>query len=99
MIKSNIKSAEQKFIELIEEYTVELRTDKFPHEYIYRNMEGKWLIWQKQKSRCTYIKWSLIWLFFEKEYNMGNKEIKSFMNNMLFKYLKIEGTTPIVCIG
>ncbi len=89
-----MKEPEQRFIELMGEYKIEIFCDTFPNAIIYKNMKSEWLIWHDQKSGETKISWHLIWLNLEREYNMQQDEVKALMRIFLYKYFKIQGTIP-----
>lgn len=91
-----MKTAEQKFIELFKEYTIEVLINDFPSNYVYRTLNGEWLIWHAQNMKSTFISFDLIWSIFENEYNMKYEEVQSFIKSMLFKYFNIIGTSPSI---
>ncbi len=94
-----MKTKEERFLELIGDlytgdYSIEVTLDKTLKIITFYNSKNEWLIKHDQKNGYTCIKWSLIWLVFEKEYDMKYNDIESFMKDMLLTNLKIEGTTP-----
>ena len=78
---------EERFLELIKNYSIELSIDSFPFSFTIYNFEGVLI---KMRIHYAIVSNSKIWSIFEKEYNMTESNIGIFINNMLLKYLNIK---------
>ncbi len=92
---------EERFKELIDclytgDYPVKITLDGSFKRIEFYNSKGDWLFDYNQRNGYTWIRWSLIWSVFEKEYDMEYDEIELFMKDMLLTHLKIKETTPTI---
>lgn len=73
-------------------YDVELDDKGF----IWRNGEGLWILYQEKqdlKNGKIWINYSIIWSFFEKEFNMNDHQIIEFLKERLWLDKKIRVNT------
>ncbi len=82
---------EERFLELIKNYSIELSIDSFPFSFNIYNSNCRLI---KMQLNHAIISNNKIWSIFEKEYNMNEFDIEMFMYNTLLKYfgIKINGT-------
>ncbi len=90
-----MKTKEERFRELIVDlytgdYSVKISIDGFPNRIEILDSKERWLIYYRDYFGCTFIRHSLIWSIFEKEYDMNYNEVRQFMKDMLLMYLKIK---------
>ncbi len=94
-----MKTKEERFKELIDclytgDYSIEIALDgKFKNFEIFNSKEQT-LIEYNQKNKLLWVRKSLIWSVFEKEYNMKHDKIRAFMQKMLLVHLKINDLIP-----
>ncbi len=81
------KIMEEKFQNLIKDYAIDVSIDTFPKVIQYKNSKDDFLF--EKYAVETFISYNHVWSIFEKKYNMDDKNIKLFLEEMLFKYFNI----------
>jgi hypothetical protein len=84
------QSKEERFLDLIQGLEKKEDNAEYPDSILYLK-DGNLII--KIKKDIAYIRYEGFWDVFETEYNMEYKDIQSFMNNMMEKYLDCIGVT------
>ncbi len=91
-----MKTKEDRFKELLNNYSIQISIDSFPNKIEFFDKNGKWLIDYEKQFLSTYISFDRVWDVFEFEYNMKNSDIKKFIGQQLFNNFKINKMILVV---
>ncbi len=93
-----MKTKEQTFIEIFENYTIEINSYIFPNIIHIHNLKNKRLIsYYKTQSfgiECD-VSRKLVWNKFRENHKMKDNEIQQFISEMLSKHFNIKNTVPL----
>ena len=88
-----MKTKEERFIELIGDYKIELYSNTFPNIIHILNLNNYWII-EYNKGKSSFVSYVTIWIFFENEFLMHDDEIKIFLSEMFLKYFNLKNIIP-----
>lgn len=86
------KNKEQRFLELIGDYKIEIIGGQQLYYYI-KNIQGHFLITHDQESEITWVSDENIYFYFKRKYQMKLGEFRLLMGKMLLKHFNIKDTT------
>ena len=90
-----MKNKEQRFLDLVGDPIKKTDREKYPDITFFYTKDDKYLAEYDEKDRNLWINYDIIWSVFEKEYNMKDIDIRSFIKSMVEKHFKLKDVTPM----
>lgn len=91
-----IKTAEQRFIELLTDYKIIIILDHNNDNHIVMyDKNDVYLIWHQIKLGINHISFNKIGIYFMKEYNMSKQALEYFFKDMILKHFNLKGTIQL----